>query len=228
MTGILRGLLDGCASAQNNQVGERNPLAARLRVVELFLDALKTLQHSCQLSRLVNFPVFLRGESDTCPVGPAALVGTTEGRGRRPGGRDQLGDRQSRSKNLALKRRDVLFVNQFVRDRGDGVLPQKLFFRHVRTEIARAGTHVAVGQLKPGAGEGVRELLGIIVVSTRNRLISRVKAKGEVGCGHHRSVLLRRVVGVNHHVLIVHVFGQPLVCAGRALDQLPFVFEQHL
>ena len=70
--------------------------------------------------------------------------------------------------------------------------------------------------------------MGFCQVAPRDRLVDRVEAKGEVRRGHHRPVLLRRVVRVNHHVLFGHVLGQPLIRAGRALDQFPLVFEQHL
>ena len=50
---------------------------------------------------LFDFPILLRREADACPVGTAALVGAAEGRRRRPGGGDQLGDRQSRCEDLA-------------------------------------------------------------------------------------------------------------------------------
>ncbi len=43
VAGILGGLLDGCAPAQNDQVGERNLLAAGLRAVEVLLDRLQSL-----------------------------------------------------------------------------------------------------------------------------------------------------------------------------------------
>ena len=44
MPGLLRRLLDGGAAAENDQVGERNPLAAGLRRVERLLDALEGLR----------------------------------------------------------------------------------------------------------------------------------------------------------------------------------------
>jgi hypothetical protein len=38
-----------------------------------------------------------------------------------------------------------------------------------------------MGQLKPGAGEGVRELVGVLVEPPRDFLIGRVEAKRQVG-----------------------------------------------
>ena len=91
-----------------------------------------------QLRRLVDLPVLLRRETDARPVRPAALVGAAERGRRRPGGRDQLGDRQARSEDLALEGGDVLRVDQLVVDRGHRVLPDQLLRRDLRAEIARA------------------------------------------------------------------------------------------
>ena len=49
--GVLRRLLDGRAAAQDDQVGERDLLAAGLRAVEVLLDLLEGLQHRGQLGR---------------------------------------------------------------------------------------------------------------------------------------------------------------------------------
>ena len=45
-------------------------------------------------------------------------------------------------------------------DRGHWVLPDQLFLRHFRAEIARARAQVAVGQLEPCTGERLGEGLG--------------------------------------------------------------------
>jgi hypothetical protein len=49
-------------------------------------------------------------------------------------------------------------VDQRVVDGRDRVLPDQRFGGHHRAEVAGARAHVAVGQLEPGAGEGVGEL----------------------------------------------------------------------
>ena len=122
VAGVLGRLLDGGTAAQHDQVGQRDLLLpAGLRVVELLLDPLQRLQHLRQLGRIVDRPILLRREADARAVGAAALVGAAERRRRRPGGRDQLGDGQSRREDLALERGDVLRVDQFViRPRGPG------------------------------------------------------------------------------------------------------------
>ena len=113
---VLRGLLNGGASAQHDQVGKRDLLVpAGLRVVELLLDLLQRLQHLRELGRVVDVPILLRREANASAVGAAALVGAAERRCRRPGGRDQLSDGQSRCEDLALERGDVRRADQFVR-----------------------------------------------------------------------------------------------------------------
>ena len=64
---------------------------------------------------------------------------------------------------LALRSAMSCRVDQLVIDCGDGVLPDQLFRRDLRAEIARAGTHVAVRQLEPRPGERVCELIRILV-----------------------------------------------------------------
>ena len=53
--GILRGLFDRRAAAENDQVGERNLLA------ELLLDRFELRQHLRELGRIVHLPILLRG-----------------------------------------------------------------------------------------------------------------------------------------------------------------------
>ena len=132
MPGLLRSRLDGCAAAQHDQVGERDLLPARLRVVELPLDPLQGLQHLRHAGRHVDVPLRLRREAHARPVRATALVGVTVGRGRRPGGRDQLGDGQAGAEDLALERSDVRVVDQFVRDRGHRILEEQLLLGNPR------------------------------------------------------------------------------------------------
>ncbi|OQB54137.1 MAG: hypothetical protein BWX99_02223 [Deltaproteobacteria bacterium ADurb.Bin151] len=113
-------------------------------------------------------------------------------------------------------------------DGRDGVLPDQLFFRNLRSEIPRPRSHVTVGQLEPCPGKGVCEFFRVGKITPRNRLIDRVEAQGKVRRGHHRATLFGRVVRVHHHVFFFNIFGQPLICTGRALDQFPIIFEEHL
>ncbi len=73
-----------------------------------------------------------------------------------------------------------LCIDQFVIDGRDGVLPDQFFGRNFRAEIAGARAHVAVGQLEPGPGEGLGELVGMLVEASGDRLVDRVEAQGQV------------------------------------------------
>src|SRR5688572_17339358 len=72
--GVLRGLFDRGAAAENDEVGERDPLAAAGCSIELVLDCLELLKDGLQLSRLVDLPVPLWREADARAVGSATLV----------------------------------------------------------------------------------------------------------------------------------------------------------
>ncbi len=85
-----------------------------------------------------------------------------------------------------------------------------------------------MGQLVPGAGEGVRELVRVLQEAPGDRLVDRVEAQRQVGGQHDRDVPLARVVGVRDGALAGAVLRLPLVGAGRALGELPLVAEQGL
>ena len=227
-TGIVRSLLDACATGQNDQVSKRDFLAARLGAVELVLDALQSFERLRQLGGLVDCPVLLRRQANAGAVGAAALVGATERGCRRPGGRNQFRDRQAGSQDLTLERGDVLIVNQLVIDRGDRVLPDEFFRRNFRAEITRARAHVAVRQLEPRPGEGVGELIGILQEAPRDLFVSRVEPQGEVRGQHGGRDSLRGVVRMRHGAGASAVLRLPLMRAGRALREFPLVAEQVL
>ena len=100
--GILGGLFDRRAAAENDQVGKRNLLA------ELFLDRFELLQDRFELGGLVDLPILLRAQANARAVRAAALVGAAERRRRRPGRRDELRHRQAGAEDLRLQRSDVL------------------------------------------------------------------------------------------------------------------------
>ena len=125
VAGLFRGFLDGCAAAENDQVGKRDLLPARLRTVEILLDGLQRPKDLRQFGRLVDFPILLGREADACPVGAAAHVAAAEGCRRRPGRRDQLGDGKAGRQDLGFQRGDVLVVDQFMIHSGNRVLPEQ-------------------------------------------------------------------------------------------------------
>ncbi len=81
---------------------------------------------------------------------------------------DQLGDGQPGVEDLALEGGDVRLADQVVVDGRDRVLPE-LRLRNPRAEVARDGPHVAVQQLVPRLGEGVGELVGVLVEAPGDR-----------------------------------------------------------
>ncbi len=182
------------------------------------------LTHLGEPRRLVDLPVLLRRQPDAGAVRAAALVGAAEGGRRRPRGGHQVRDRQAGRQDLGLQRGDVPRIDQRVVHRGDGVLPDEVFGRDLRAEVACARAHVAVRQLEPGPGERVRELVRVLHEAPRDLLVDRVEPQRQVRGQHGRQVLLRRVVRVRHRRL--GSLGHPLVRAGRALRQLPFVAEE--
>jgi hypothetical protein len=106
------------------------------------------------------------------------------------------GDRQAAGQDLRLQRRDVLSSISGWSTAGIGSCQISVFLRHQRAEVARDRPHVAMGQLEPGAGEGVGELVGILVEAARDLLVGRVETQRQVGGQHGRQALLRRVEGV--------------------------------
>ena len=113
-------------------------------------------------------------------------------------------------------------------DCGHGILPDQLFRRDLRAEIARAGTHVAVRQLEPRAGEGIRELFRVLVEAPRDRLVDWVHPHRYVRGGHHGRDPFRRIVGGWCEVLVSYILWPPLPGAGGALCQFPLMAEQHV
>jgi len=137
-----------------------------------------------------------------------------------------LGNRQSRSKNLALEGSDVLLVNQLTIDCGNGILPQELFLGNLRAEIALARSHVAVGQLEPRLGKRLGKLIRVVVVTPRNLVVDGVHLHSHVCRGHHGGVPFRRIVRVGHRTRTSVALGLPLPRASGAFRQLPVIFEQ--
>ncbi len=170
--------------------------------------------------------MLLRRKADARAVGAAALVGAAEGGRRRPGGRHHLRDGQLRGEDLLLEVGDLLLADQLVVDRGNRVLPDQLFLRHFRSQVAGARAHVAVRQLEPGAREGIGEGLRVLVEPARDLAELRIEAQRQVGGQHGGLVELARDVRVGNDRR--RVLGHPLLGAGRRLDLLPFVLEQVL
>ena len=141
--------------------------------VEVTLNLFECLQHLLKLLGLIDLPILLWSKADARAVCAAALVGSTVGGRRRPGGRDELRDRQPRGENLLFQRGDILVIDQRMIHCGDGILPEQFFLRNFRAEVARARSHVAMSELEPRAGEGIRKRSRILVEAPRDLFVDR-------------------------------------------------------
>ena len=110
----LGGEFDAGGAAQNDEVGERNPLVTRLGPIEVALDPFENPDHSGQLLRIVGGPVLLGGQSDPGAVGAAPHVRGAEGGGRGPGGAHEFRTRKTGAQNIGLQDLGVLRVDQGV------------------------------------------------------------------------------------------------------------------
>ena len=224
--GGLRRLLDADAAREDDQVGQRDLLAAG--GVEGLLDPLQSAQHRRQLLGLVDRPAALRLQADPAAVRTAALVAAAE-RGRsRPRRGDELRDGQARARDLLLQLRHLSVADRLALGGRDRVLPEQLLVRHLGAEVTLDRTHVAVGELEPGARERIGELLRALEEPARDPLVVRVHPQRQVGGQHRRLVGDVRLVRVRHRPLAAAVLRLPLVGAGRALDELPLVAEEDL
>ena len=225
-SGVLRGLFDRSGAAKHDEIGQRDLLAAGLGVVERLADILQDAEHLFELGRLVDLPVLLRRKADACAIGAATLVRAAERRCRRPCGIDELAHGQAGRQHLGLQFRDVGAVDERVVDRRHRILPDQVFGRHLGAEIADLGAHVAMSQLEPGAGKGVGESVRVLVEMARDLLVGRVEPERQVGRQHVGRAALAGLLRVLDGVDGLRVLRLPLVGAGRALGQLPLVFEQ--
>ena len=107
-------------------------------------------------------------------------------------------------------------------------MPDQVFSRDVRTDITGLRAHVAMGQLEPGAGEGIREIGRVIVETFGNLPVLGIHLQRHVGVGHHRVASDGRVFDIHRLVFFADVDRLPLRGAGRALPQFPVVVEQQV
>ncbi len=191
-------------------------------------DRLQPGQHVRQPVRLVDLPVFLRRQAQARAVRPAPMVRAPVGRGGGPGGRDQGRHVEAGVEDLGLQCRDVRIVDRRVIAGGDRILPDQLLGRYLGAEVAGARAHVAVGQLEPGPGEGVGELIRVLVAAPGNRFVDRVHPQGQVGGGRDRRVPGGGIVGIRHAVGAGTAAGRPLLHARGTFHQFPLVAEEDI
>ncbi len=136
VAGILCGLFDRGVAAENDQVGERNLLAARLRLLNSFWMLSRRGNTLASSAGLLTSQSFCGARRSARPIGAATHVGATERSRRGPSRPHQFGNRQARRRDLGLQRRDVLRVNRFVIGLGQRILPNQVFLWNLRTDIA--------------------------------------------------------------------------------------------
>ena len=161
VAGILGSLLDARATSEDDEVGERDFLAAGLDGIEFSLDAFKGFKDLGELLGLVDFPIFLGSQANAAAIGSTALVRAAECGGRCPCSADEFGNRESRCEDFAFERGDIRCVDERMVHCGNRVLPDEFFCGDIRSEVARAWAHIAVRELEPSTGEGVRKLVGV-------------------------------------------------------------------
>ncbi len=190
---------------------------------EAFWIVSSCAEHLGQLAGAVDLPAFLRRQAHTRAVGAAALVAAAECRGRRPGGADQLRHAQARRGDPGFGIGNVGRAG-LVNGRGQRVLPQQLFLRHLGAEVAHARAHVAVRQLVPGARESLGKGLRVVQETARDLLELGVQSHRQVGGQHGRPVHQAGHVRVGNDLR--RVLGHPLLGTGGRLGQLPLELEE--
>ena len=204
-------------------------LLTGLRAVELLLNRFQRRQDLRQFGRLVDFPALLRRETNARSVRPTALVAAAERCRRRPGRRNQLGDRQAGCENRGLQSRNVLLV----RSMHDRLREQGLATAMALQERAGRDT----GRWAPYRGGSActtpwRRRLRVDPGSRENALKSFRRTgsepQGEVG-GQHGSAR-DALTGRGHPALLPAARRHPSASTGSApaglFVELPFVAEQ--
>ena len=108
------------------------------------------------------------------------------------------------------------------------VLPNQVFCRHFRADVACFRTQVTVRQLEPRLRESFLEVLRIRDEFFADSAIGRIYLHRHIRIGHDRVVANRGVAGVNRLVFLFDVNRFPLVGTGRTLSQFPLVAEQQV
>ncbi len=222
VAGSLCGLLDTDRTTQNDQIGDRDILA------RAGLDILIDLEHPGQFFGLIDVPVLLRGQANATAVGAAAVIRPAIGRGRGPCRANQVGNRQVRGRDRVLQVADVSPRQGRSRMGRDRILPDQIFGRDLRAEVAGLGPHVAVAQLEPGAGELVGEIGRISPELLHDLAVFRVEFERHVGGRHHRRHPLARRVRCRGQGIVRIADRLPLLGASRAADQLIVMIQKHV
>ena len=153
------------------------------------------------------------------------MVRLAEGRGRRPGGLDQLRHAEPARQHLVLERRDIGIRRH--RSGRNRILPDQRLFGDFRAEVARpSGPCRGGSSLNQARAKASSSAAWIVAEPLGDRAELGVHLQRHVGGRHHRRHALVRIARVGRHVFGVGIDRLPLLGAGRALDQLIIVLEQ--
>ena len=137
VAGVPRRLLDGRAPAEDDQVGQRDPLGAGLRVVELLLDPLERLAaRSRAAAGSFASQSFCGARRRRAPFAPPRLSVPRNEAADAQAVATSRGIDSPEARIFSFSAATSSCADQLVVDRGDGVLPQ-LRLRHPRAEVAR-------------------------------------------------------------------------------------------
>ena len=177
-----------------------------------------------QLRRLIDRPIILRREANTRAIGTAAHIAMAIGRGGSPGGFDHFGNAQPAGCNRRFGGRNIIII---AADR-HRVLPNKLFLRHFRPQIARFRPHIAMQQFKPSAGKSIGQLVGVLMKALGNLAIIRVFNQRNIGRVHRQSNPFTGRVDFRCHIVGRDIDRMPNIRTGRRGGDLPVIFEQRI
>jgi hypothetical protein len=225
-TSILGSLLNSGDTTEDNQISKGNLLGLGLGV-ELLLDALESGENLLELLRVVAGPADLGLKSNASTVGTTTLVGSTEGGGRGPGSRNQLGNIQTLSlENGSLEARNIFLGNDISLSLREGILPDELLLGYLRSKVSGSRSEITVQELVPRLCESFVHLLGVLEPALADLEVGFVVDEGEIGGEHGGATELGGVKGVG--VVECTVDGFPLVSTCWRLDECPFVAEKTL
>src|SRR5690606_33157949 len=73
VTGVPCCFFNRRVSCQYDQISDRHFFSSSLAAIEVLLDAFQYGEYLLELSRMINLPIFLRSQPDSCTIGTATL-----------------------------------------------------------------------------------------------------------------------------------------------------------
>ena len=190
------------------------------------MDLLQCCEHFSKLGRIVHFPVLLRSKANAGAVGTPTLVTATEGRSGSPGRGDEFTSGQTGVEDFSLELGNVLLVHHFMIHGWQRVLPNQHFLWHFRAKVTRKRAHVAVSQLEPSFGKGLRKFSRVFQETLRDLVVARVFTQRHVRGEHDGRMRFPCNMGVWNEAIPRTALRRPLLGTRRAFGQLPFEREE--